>query len=79
MKSVRAAHDASRAADYLLALERDRSIAGEMSPSPTPVLHSAHSEARPAGLSIARRRIENATGETGKRVCTICGFRRKGT
>src|SRR5712692_7519002 len=34
---------------------------------PSPCCIPPHSEARPAGLSIARRRIENATGETGKR------------
>jgi antirestriction protein ArdC len=36
----RAAHDASRAADFLLALERDRSIAGDVFPA-APVLHFA--------------------------------------
>ena len=36
----RAAHDASRAADFLLALERERSIAGEVLQA-VPVLHSA--------------------------------------
>jgi antirestriction protein ArdC len=36
----RAAHDASRAADFLLALERDRSIVGELLPA-APVLHAA--------------------------------------
>jgi len=38
----RAAHDASRAADFLLALERDRSIAGEVRPA-VPVLEGADS------------------------------------
>ena len=36
----RAAHDASRATDFLLALERDRSIAGEGLPA-APLHHSA--------------------------------------
>src|SRR5437879_1902553 len=36
----RASHDASRAADFLLDLERDRSIAGEELPA-APLLHSA--------------------------------------
>jgi hypothetical protein len=42
----RAAHDASRATDFLLALERDRSIAGEALPD-GPGLHSTKLRALP--------------------------------
>jgi antirestriction protein ArdC len=44
----RAAHDASRAADFLLALERDRSISGEALPGP--VLDSAQLAGSPSGV-----------------------------
>jgi len=47
----RAAHDASRAADFLLALERDRSIAGERLP-PAPQLD-------PTGLGYERNMLSD--------------------
>ena len=64
----RAAHDASRAADFLLALERDRSIAGEV-PRVGRQLDSAEPGGFPMCFPNARRRIADGAGEAWKRTC----------